>query len=143
MDTGAEPNETESEAKNLGTIDDCDGSGDSVSGVLNGPDDVDWYRYDGQDAFGCVVGPTRSVTFMMPARICKYVQCSGGGDPTVTCPAGTTGDTSPGGRPGCCASDGFEIDIDCPGVDDNTTTYIRIDNPNGGECIPYTVAYHY
>lgn len=143
MDTGAEPNETEVTAKNLGTIDDCDGSGDEFSGVLNGPDDIDWYRYNGEDGFGCVVGPSRAVQFMMPARICKFVQCDAGGAPDFSCPAGTTGATSPDGRPGCCHSTGFDMDIDCPGSDDNAVIYIRIDNPNSGACIPYTVEYHY
>ena len=143
MDSGAEPNDSEQTAKNLGTIDDCDGSGSSFAGVLNGPDDLDWFKYSGQDAFGCSVGPSRSVTFMQPARICKFIQCEGSGDPSFTCPGGTSGATSPAGYPGCCGTDGFDMDIDCSGIDDNATVYIRIDNPNGEDCIPYSVSYHY
>jgi hypothetical protein len=143
MDTGAEPNETESTAVNLGTIDDCDNSGESFSGVLNGPNDVDWYRYSGKDVFPCVVDPARTVTFMMPARICKFVQCEAGGTPSFTCPNNTTGATSPDQRPGCCGSQGFKMDIDCPGMNDHAAVYIRVDNPNGGACIPYKVDYHY
>lgn len=143
QDTGAEPNDTEQTAKNLGTIDDCDGSGSSFSGVINGPSDVDWYKYFAQDAFGCQVGPSRSVQFMAAARICKFVECQDGSSPSVTCPAGTVGATSPEGRPGCCGSEGFDMDLDCSSISDDTIMYIRIDDPNGADCTPYTVDYHY
>lgn len=113
--------------------------------MLNGQADVDWYKYFGQDGFGCQVGPSRSVTFMKPARICKFVECQDGSQPSVTCPAGTSGDTSPDGRPGCCGSDGFDMDLDCSAISDDTILYIRIDNPNAAaeDCAPYTVNYHY
>lgn len=113
--------------------------------MLNGQADVDWYKYFGQDGFGCQVGPSRSVMFMKPSRICKFVECQDGSQPSVTCPAGTSGDTSPDGRPGCCGSDGFDMDLDCSAISDDTILYIRIDNPNAAaeDCAPYTVNYHY
>jgi hypothetical protein len=137
-----EPNDSEATAKDLGTINDDNSNGGTISGVLNGQSDADWYKYHGVDDFGSTVDPTRSVMFMMPARICKYAQCDNASDPSVTCPGGTSNDTSPDGRKGCCSGGGFTMDIDCTGIDDNATIYIRIDQASG-DCVPYTVMYHY
>jgi hypothetical protein len=51
---------------------------------------------------------------------------------------------------GCCAqtsSSGTtataQLDINCPGLNDSATVYIRIKGTNPNACTPYDVAYHY
>jgi hypothetical protein len=51
---------------------------------------------------------------------------------------------SPEGRPGCCGTDSFEVELDCGGIlnDDDTRIWIRFDQ-GVGDCTPYTLEYHY
>jgi hypothetical protein len=143
-----EPNDTEPTATSLGAIGDCDDEGDMISGVLDGPTDADWYKIDGNDASSfCVVDPSRSLQSSSPVRLCKFIQCKNGESTNFSCPGGTTPATSPQGRPGCCSMGGFTIgDLGCGGStldSDNSTIYLRLDNPQGAACPSYTVAYHY
>jgi hypothetical protein len=139
-----EPNETEATAHDLGSIDDCDGSGSSIEGVLAGVDDVDWYSYHGDDNFGCSVDPTRTLTTMDHLRVCKFATCDQ--EPTtVTCPSGAVSALSPDGRSGCCSDQGFAMTIDCNGgITDNdaATIYVRLDKPDPA-CVSYTLAWHF
>lgn len=143
MDTGpGEANETESTAHNLGTIGDADGDGGSLTGVLAGVNDKDWYKYTGQDNLGATVDPTRTVSAGDAIRVCKYAQCTTG-DEDFTCPAGTTSATSPDGRPGCCGSSGFSLDLNCTGTSsDDATIYVRIDT-QVNDCVAYNFSWHY
>ena len=145
-DPGDEPNDTESTATPLATIDDCDGSGSSFGGVLDGGSDVDWYKYTGEDALGCVVDATRALTSSGGSvRLCKYAQCSNNNDAAISCPGGTSAATSPDGRPGCCGTSGFDMAPDCasfPSTDDSSIIYIRVDQP-GGDCVSYSIDYHF
>lgn len=144
VDTGpGEANETELSSHNLGSITDCDGDGDTLSGVITGPNDVDWYRYSATDSFGCVVDATRGFSASGSLRLCKFVECVSGGGVSFDCPGGTQAATSPGGRPGCCGTAGFDIAPDCAGVDDDTVVFIRVDDPQGLTCVDYTLSYHY
>jgi hypothetical protein len=143
-----EPNESEATAWGLqpSAIEDCDGDGDSITGVL-GPGDVDWFVYEGDDTILCVVDPTRTLSQSQGgARLCKYFECING-NTDFSCPSGTTDDTSPGGRAGCCGTGGFDVDdLNCTGsLDEHAFVYIRLDQPAGGAdtCNDYTLAYHY
>jgi hypothetical protein len=143
-----ESNETEATAYQLTTqaITDCNSAGGSFSGTINGASDVDWYTYEGSDTFTCVVDPTRSVsTLETPVRICKYFECKVG-QTNVTCPSGTTAETSPDGRSGCCGTTGFSVDLDCTTTSsDDAYVYVRIDQPSApsGTCNHYSATYHY
>ena len=140
-DPGPEPNDTIQQATYLGAIDDCDGSGSSFSGVLDG-NDVDWFYYQGSDAFGCAVGPVRTINADAQVRICKYIECLSG-TPEFTCPANAALDNA-GGLPGCCAQDGLDFGINCTGTsDDSANVYLRIDKPSGFSCVSYSVSFHY
>jgi hypothetical protein len=126
-------------------IDDCDPSGSSFGGVLDGPDDVDWYKYVGADTLGCSVDATRALSASGSVRLCKFAQCSNGNEATIVCPAGATGAISPDGRPGCCSLTGFDMAPGCasfPSTDDSSLVYIRLDQPEG-DCVSYTVDYHF
>jgi hypothetical protein len=150
VDAGVgEPNETEDAAHALKptAIDDCDSSGDTVSGTLKGASDVDWYRYEGNDTALCVEDAERKVAQSESGiRVCKYIECVTGLT-EVTCPNGTTNDKSPLGRLGCCAPGGFTIDtFNCTGtLDEHVYVYIRVDQPSAtaATCNDYQLDYHY
>lgn len=133
-----EPNDTQSNAIDLGMIDSCDGSQQSEDGVLNGSD-IDWFRYYVDDGF-CFVNPYRQITSDGQARLCKYFECDTSPATTnVTCPAGTQADTAPQGQPGCCGLTMFEPDINCG----DTFVWVRIDKPPAQACVSYTFTYHF
>lgn len=140
-----EPNDTMATAFNLGTIGDADGEGKSVSGMLDQTgNDVDWYKFHGDDNFFATVDPTRQL--FGPVRICKYIECTDGTDPGVGCPSGTTADTQ-GGKHGCCWKGGAEVTLDfgCSTAgagDDSLNAWIRIDQPGGAGCETYKFDYH-
>lgn len=140
-----EPNDSESSAHDLGTIGDCDDEGGSVSGVLDGPTDVDWYTYFGSDGTGCTVDPDRTVTSSHPIRVCKFIQCEDNQENDFECPGGTMTATSPDGRPGCCSTSALDFELTCGSSSlnsDNANIYIRIDTTTN-ECVTYTLTYAY
>jgi hypothetical protein len=134
-----EPDEDETTARYLGAIDDCNGSGATVTGVLDGKTDVDWLRFYGSDTFGCVVDPVG--TSSIKARVCLFADCPSA---QVSC-SGSAPASSPAGRPGCCAPQGGQISLSlgCNGIDDSATIYIRVDTPTQNACLPYSLDYHY
>jgi hypothetical protein len=141
-DTGqAEPNDGEGSAGDIGVLDDCDGSGGYLEGVLSG-NDVDWYTYQGNDGFGCVVDASRSIESDGEVRVCQFFDCSGE-MVDIGCPEGTAAETSPEGRNGCCSQDPFEVGIDCPGLNDSANVYVRVDKPPAYACVHYTLTLHY
>ena len=136
-----EPSDAMAQANDLGEIEDCDGDGQAVSGMLDGPDDVDWIRYAGNDVAFCSVNPDRSLQFDAPLRLCKFAECQG--DSTeVMCPDGTESAHLPNGMPGCCSDHGFEMWINCPGLDDDADIFLRLDQAEAA-CVGYTLAFHY
>lgn len=137
-----EPNDVEGQAFSLGAFNDCDPEGSMIQGILGGPNDTDWYRYVGSDDFGCVVDPARTVTASNSVRVCKFAECTDGSTPVIDCQNGSTPDTSPEGRAGCCFTAGFGMDVECDAVSDDATVYIRFDNP-GDACVVYDMAYHF
>ncbi len=137
-----EPNNTEDAASDLGMITDDDGEAVTITGVLEG-DEVDWFTYLGEDEFLATVDPARMLTTAGALRMCKFVECETGLFGTdVACPEGTVSSMSPGGRPGCCGDDSFEIDLGCESTDDSARVYIRFDQ-GLGDCTQYTLEYHY
>lgn len=145
-DDGVEPNESEAGASFLGEINDNDGNGSSVSGVLDGEDDVDWYVYAGDDDIGNIVDPFRSISADGGFRFCKFAECPDDSiaETEFPCPEGATEATSPDGRPGCCADDIIHVpDANCPGIDDSMDIYIRVDGAGADECVGYTVNFHF
>lgn len=139
----SEPNETEASATKLTDVTDCDAdSMGTVTGVLKDAADVDWYKFSGSDGVGCTVDPTRDIASPEPLAICKYIQCVSG-TAQFDCPSGTTSDASPDGHPGCCGTKGFDVSPDCDGISDDATVLVKLTNPGGVACLPYTMNYHY
>ncbi|MEM6293218.1 MAG: hypothetical protein AAGA54_18230 [Myxococcota bacterium] len=139
-----EPNDVEGMATLLGEINDNDDNGGSIFGVLDGPDDADWYRYTGDDDILYNVDPSRFVDATAGVRMCKFAECENGiGATEVPCPAETEPAVSPEGRPGCCAPLGMEIEANCTGVvEDNMQVFMRIDSAEDA-CVPYELIYHF
>lgn len=138
-----EDNNTEATAADLGMITDDDGDAVTITAVLEG-NEVDWFRYEGTDSFGSSVNPARNLITAGALRMCKFAECTNDLFATdVTCPEGTVATQSPGGRPGCCGDDSFELELGCSGViDDDATVYIRFDQ-GLADCTQYTLEYHY
>jgi hypothetical protein len=144
-----EPNESENNAFPLkaSAISDCDGDGGMVTGTIAGQNDIDWFTYEGDDTFGCVVDPTRSFTQSESGlRLCKFFECFSG-NTEFSCPSGTTAATSPGSRPGCCGTAGFDVtNLNCTGTtDEHVQVYLRVDRPGAtaATCNHYSLSYHY
>ena len=138
----SEPNASEILATPLGTIDDCDSSGSSVSGVSSGIGDVDWMVFHGTDTFGCSVDPT--VQIDAPGlRLCAFALCADGTTTIQNC-NGATAATSPAGTHGCCTTgtSSMSVQINCSGTNDSAAIYIRVDQTQN-QCVAYDVAYHY
>jgi hypothetical protein len=136
-----EPNDSETDAVLLGFINDCDGSGATIVAALDGAADVDWYRYGGSDAFGCVVDPHRTLDADGGLRLCKFADCLRG-VADVTCEDGSQAESSPAGHPGCCHTQSFGMEIDCDGVDDDADIVLRLEAP-ATACVEYNLPFHY
>ena len=140
-----EPNDEEAMPTLLGEISDDDDDGGSIFGTLDGPDDVDWYRYTGDDDILSNVDPARFVKATGGLRLCKFAECEGGIEDTdFECPAETEAATSPLGRPGCCAPAGIVLgDANCLGVlEDNMQVFMRVDQAEDA-CTAYELIYHF
>lgn len=132
-----EPNNTEATARKLGTIDDCDGSGKTVSGVLSTIADVDVVTFDGTDSFGCAVDPFVTVTG--PIRVCMKVQCKSGTTEFKGCPKGTASGSE------CCGIADVQVDVNCTGTTSEDTKVTMTVRGEGTTltCAAYTLKYHY
>lgn len=131
--------DAEDSATNVGSITDDDGEAFTVSGVLSGADDVDWFTYHGKDTFGYVAEPTLNLV-EGAQRLCQFIVCDEGGAAltTLTCPDNAKSALSPMLRPGCCADTSFTLkDFNCQGQDESVTVWVRVDKPVVDECTNY------
>ncbi len=135
---------TEETAHFLGEINDNDGNGGTVMGILTGPDDVDWFRYDGSDDFGNVVDPFRTIAADSGVRFCKFGSCMNGLENTeFSCGEDASATTSPDGLPGCCAEAVLPVDATCSGtISDDMAIWIRVDQAEEA-CVQYAFNYHF
>ncbi|MFP6686700.1 MAG: hypothetical protein VB934_18405 [Polyangiaceae bacterium] len=149
VDTGmGEPNENEGAAHTLPKVTDKDSTGGTLSGVIKADQDVDWYTYEAEDVAFATVDPTRAISQTQSGlRLCKYFECLNGLDKTeVVCKGGSMADMSPSNRPGCCHTDGFEVDLNCKStISDDTFVFLRVDQPGAKSttCNEYVISYHY
>jgi hypothetical protein len=132
--------DAEETATDNGDITDNDSQGFTVSGVLSGAADADWYTYHGADTFGYVAEPTLTLN-EGAMRVCQFLVCDNGGAALteVNCPAGSKLALSPMLRPGCCGETSIKIsDFNCSGQDESATIWIRVDKPTVDECTNYS-----
>lgn len=142
-ETNTEDNDTQLTAHDLGNITDNDSTGDSICPVLDGADDVDWYRYFGDDVFPNVVDPTRVVASDFNARLCVYFDCAGNNSTSVSCNADEVADVAPGGQKGCCGMGNVAPKLNCSGLDDAADVWIKVENVDMLACVPYRLDYHF
>lgn len=138
-------NVTEDSAYFLGEISDDDEDGGTVMGVLTGPDDVDWFRYDGSDDFFSTVDPFRTIVSSAPVRFCKFADCPND-QVDFPCQEEAVATTSPDGRAGCCAESLIHVpDALCGSSslnDDSMAVWIRVDQAEDA-CVTYAFDYHF
>ena len=101
--------------------------------------DQDWYSYEGEDSFGCTTNP--AVDFEDDISVCMYADCVSGAT-VVDCTDDATPSTDSSGLSGCCHTASFELNLSCPSWDDSADIYIQVES-TVGECLPYTLSYHY
>ncbi len=132
-----EPDSTDSSARALGMIDDCDGSGRTASGVLSNSGDIDVMRFDGDDTFGCSVGSYAKVA-SGPVRICMKPVCTGGTTEYQGCAKGTASGNE------CCGTE-VESKFNCNGTTkDSARVYITVQASGSiSSCSSYSVQYHF
>lgn len=142
-----EPNATDSTAVKLKDIDDCDGSGSNLAGVVAGGADEDVFRFRGSDTFGCTVDPTASTADKV--RLCVFVRCSSLSTKIKGCPKGLPQTWGTTGIDGCC-TDGdsggtVQVDFTCTdlGTSDTADVFMRVDKPGATACENYSVKYHF
>jgi hypothetical protein len=143
---GPEPNDTTvTAASACGTltcdINDCNSSGSSVSGVIKPGGDVDFFKFKGWDDL-CVVDPTVS-TNTAGIQACVFAVCYDGSKAFQSCKSGNQ--ATEGSMTGCCTNGAgsASININCPGIFDDATVYIRVKGLSSNACTPYDVSYHY
>jgi hypothetical protein len=141
-----EPNEFSDEPTDLGEISDDDAETVEFIGVLDDPDDVDWFTYHGTDALGETVDPARTLqVFGGTLELCKFFTCDVG-EAQVLCPAGTMSITE-GTRHGCCSPSSFAFDadgIECIGgaFETGGTVLMRLQNASD-QCVGYSGTAHF
>jgi hypothetical protein len=140
-----EPDDTAPLAARLAKIDDCDGSGSTVHGILADADDVDYFHFEGSDTFGCTVDPSASTK--QSVQVCVFVACIRGATRVNGCNSGDPY-ASQAGLHGCCVDGPGEASVDftCTlvGADDSADVYIRVEDPSASStCESYDVDYHF
>lgn len=145
-DAGPEPNNTVATATSacptvLCNISDCNFAGSSVSGVVKPGGDVDFFKYKGLDDI-CIVDPTVSTT-TSGIQACVFAVCNDNSAAFKSCKQGTQ--ATEGAMTGCCTSTvgSAQVEINCPGINDSATVYIRVKGNNTNSCTPYDVSYHF
>jgi hypothetical protein len=136
-----EPNDTSATANQLDAITDCDNTGSSVMGTLDG-DDEDWYTFEASDDFGCSVDPSVQRTSGDTLTLCVYFNCVNGGT-TITCPSGAQDSTSDG-HSGCCTTEAsLEPEISCDSMDEGSQVWVHVSAPGNDQCLNYNFDYRY
>ncbi len=147
-DSAAEPNESQSAARQRPKITDADDP-DHACEALGSPGDVDWFRLEAVDLAIGKVAPT--FTLSPPElQLCVYFQCKQGGT-TVTCPEGSVAANAPLGQLGCCGVTAIAPQIDCKDFNEDATLWLAVRHDPGGSgeppeppaCLAYQLDYAY
>jgi hypothetical protein len=135
-----EPNGTEGTAADLGTIDDCDGSAGSTTGIINGPSDLDWFRYQAEDSALC--NGKHQISIAGNVTVCAFFACNDSTNPYPVCNNDSLAGWSAEGLPGCCGTADFGVKTGCSDWSDDLTVWLLATSPTA-VCENYTIGYHY
>jgi hypothetical protein len=134
----SEPDGTEASARVLTAIDDCDGSGSTITGTSSGNEDLDVLKYEGKDSSLCSAYPYAKIT-SGAVTVCVKPVCKVGKTTVGSCTKGTL-------TAGACCGTEAEAVFNCEGTTaENATVYMTV-KPNAsvaGTCSTYALAYHY
>lgn len=134
---GDDPNDTQADATQLGSISDCEGV--VYDGVTADGND-DWISFRGIDtpALSCQVLTRARVIARAALEVCLYWACDQVGVDAHTCPAGATEDLAPNGAFGCCAEQAIALDP-CPDSfqDSSAQVWVRVRPVTPDVCAAY------
>jgi hypothetical protein len=138
-----EPNDTEVTAYPLGSIDECDTSGSTLTAVSSGTGDVDWYEYSGTSTLTCTADPTATID-AAGLEVCIFVICAEGTTTIASCTNGSPS-MSAAGTPGCCTTSttSMTAQMACSSTTNAANVYMRVQQPSSNMCVPYDLAYHF
>lgn len=140
-----DPGSTETAAKELPNIDDCDGSAGKITGTLKGAADTDFYKFVASDTWLCSVNP--KVSSQTPGlEVCMFVSCLKGTTEVSSCSGGGAKVTSSIGTQGCCvaAPGSTEPYYNCADTSDETANvFLRVRQINADKCTAYSVDYNF
>jgi len=137
-DSSDAPNSESAVHSSFSTDDGVD-TATTISGVMNGASDVDWYRGQVADTSFSLLQPNIE-NKTNGTELCVFAKCPGA--TTVTCSAGYAA-TSENGEAGCCASGAGAANPkwNCTGtVNDSATLTFRVKS-TGNACVPYSFSY--
>ncbi|MDB4933557.1 MAG: hypothetical protein JWP87_529 [Labilithrix sp.] len=140
VDNG-DPGGAENVAKMLPNTDDAQNTAISVSGVVNGAVDVDFYKLHVEDKSFHLLQPDLEAT-SSGVEMCVFVRCDTTGASGVTCSAPAVAKKSDLGTDGCCATGPAKVTPgwDCNSTTDSATLFIRI-KQTVDKCEPYSFSY--
>lgn len=142
-----EPNNIEDDAHKLPNITDEDAAGASVTSILAGSGDVDWFAYMGSDVAFAVVDPAGLLDADMELRLCLFVECTNGPTMPFTCLDSVYDESPELTLPGCCNTGGstyVSIDLYCDAAgDESAYIFMRVDHGRDDICVPYEITYHF
>lgn len=133
-----EPNDSETAARSLGSVDDGDSfPRGTIIGSFYPVGDVDWYRYRDNDELLASIFPRaelRDIPAGFNFDLCLFVSCVDGSTADVSCRIGAP--ASAMGLSGCCsrsagsADETVRIDHSCAssGTDDTVDVFARVEN---------------
>lgn len=135
---------TETTAKALPDTSDADNSVKTVNAVLNGPVDVDFFKFHMADEFGSSVQADFQIQ-TAGVEMCVFVKCDGGETTVSSCTGGVL-KTSDIGTKGCCATGPSQVtpNWDCPGITDNDSAsfFVRLKQTQD-KCTSYSWSYRF
>jgi hypothetical protein len=146
LEEESEPNDDEDSAPDGGDLGDSNPTFQEVEGVLDGETQEDWYNWHCNDTPIGQFEMNHEIEAEEIVRVCMYLDCDNGNDPTLDCPEDSVADTSPGGRLGCCTTETelSVVDFSCndDGDDDSAEVYVVVADAPEDSCLAYTLGFH-
>ncbi|HEU4404101.1 MAG TPA: hypothetical protein VFS43_02230 [Polyangiaceae bacterium] len=146
-----EPNENPLQARTApgvdgdGTMSDCDDE-DSLNGLLDGPEDEDWFRYTAIDnvclEFGDNIGPHVRLGNGVSAEVCMFIK-PGPDAGAIECDAGSepSDELDGQGFVGCCSNTEARMTFGGGNSNDAGDVLMKVSKLSEGLCGAYTITF--